>query len=197
MPRPPRTGQRPSSYSTAHVAKRLGISVPTVQRWVDAGQLKAWKTPGGHRRIDAESAERLFDAQALDVPTPFGRAAEALSVMLVEDNPDDREILTLLINEALPGAQLVVYESGIQALVAIGQRAPDIVVTDIVMPHMNGIEMLRQLATQCVVRPRLIVAVSSFTPQQLAQMGEMPPGVRSIGKPIDPQPFIEVLRSVV
>ena len=197
MPRPPRTGQRPSSYSTAHVAKRLGISVPTVQRWVDAGQLKAWKTPGGHRRIDAESAERLFDAQALDVPTPFGRAAEALSVMLVEDNPDDREILTLLINEALPGAQLVVYESGIQALVAIGQRAPDIVVTDIVMPHMNGIEMLRQLATQCVVRPRLIVAVSSFTPQQLAQMGELPPGVRSVRKPIDPQPFIEVLQSVV
>jgi len=168
-----------------------------VQRWVDAGQLKAWKTPGGHRRIDAESAERLFDAQALDVPTPFGRAAEALSVMLVEDNPDDREILTLLINEALPGAQLVVYESGIQALVAIGQRAPDIVVTDIVMPHMNGIEMLRQLATQCVVRPRLIVAVSSFTPQQLAQMGELPPGVRSVRKPIDPQPFIEVLQSVV
>lgn len=197
MPRPPRPGPRPSSYSTAHVAKRLGISVPTVQRWVDAGQLKAWKTPGGHRRIDAESAERLFEAHAQDLPTPFDRGAEALSVMLVEDNPDDREILTLLINEALPGAQLVVFESGIQALVAIGQRSPDIVVTDVVMPHMNGIEMLRQLATQCVVRPRLIVAVSSFTPQQLAQMGELPPGVRSIGKPIDPQPFIDVLQSVV
>jgi excisionase family DNA binding protein len=197
VPHSPRPGQRPSSYSTAHVAKRLGISVPTVQRWVDAGQLKAWKTPGGHRRIDAESAERLFEAHAQDLPTPFDRAADALSVMLVEDNPDDREILTLLINEALPGAQLVVFESGIQALVAIGQRAPDIVITDVVMPHMNGIEMLRQLATQCVVRPRLIVAVSSFTPQQLAQMGELPPGVRSIGKPIDPQPFIKVLQSVV
>jgi len=63
VPRTPRLrppGQRPSSYSTAHVAKQLGISVPTVQRWVDAGQRKAWKTPGGHRRIDADSAERLF-----------------------------------------------------------------------------------------------------------------------------------------
>lgn len=197
MPRSPRSSPRPSSYSTAHVAKRLGISVPTVQRWVDAGQLKAWKTPGGHRRIDAESAERLFEAHAQDLPTPFDRAAEALSVMLVEDNPDDREILTLLVNEALPGARLVVFESGIQALVAIGQRSPDIVITDVVMPHMNGIEMLRQLATQCVVRPRLIVAVSSFTPTQLAQMGEMPPGVHTIRKPIDPQPFIEVLQSVV
>ena len=39
------------SYSTAYVASRLGVSVPTVQRWVDAGHLKAWKTPGGHRRF--------------------------------------------------------------------------------------------------------------------------------------------------
>ncbi|MBC7994159.1 MAG: response regulator [Rhizobacter sp.] len=197
MPRPSRPGLRASSYSTAYVAKQLGISVPTVQRWVDAGQLKAWKTPGGHRRIDAESAERLFEAHAQDLPTPFDRAADALSVMLVEDNAADRDVLTLLVNEALPGAQLVVFESGIQALVAIGQQAPDIVITDIVMPHMNGIEMLRQLATQCVVRPRLIVAVSSFTPQQLAQKGELPPGVHSISKPIDPQPFIAVLQSVV
>ncbi len=197
MPRTPRPGPRPSSYSTAHVAKRLGISVPTVQRWVDTGQLQAWKTPGGHRRIDAESAERLFEAQAQDLPTTLDRAADALSVVLVEDNAADRDVLTLLVNEALPGAQVVVFESGIQALVAIGQQAPDIVITDILMPHMNGIEMLRQLATQCVVRPRLIVAVSSFTPEQLAQKGELPPGVRSIRKPIDPQPFIAVLQSVV
>ena len=51
------------SYSTADIAKRLGISPQTVQRWVDSGRLKAWKTPGGHRRIDARSAELLFAQQ--------------------------------------------------------------------------------------------------------------------------------------
>jgi excisionase family DNA binding protein len=197
VPSIPRPGKRPSSYSTAHVARRLGISIPTVQRWVDAGQLKAWKTPGGHRRIDAESAERLFDAQAHDTPTSPDRAAEPLSVMVVEDNADDREILTLLVNTALPDARLAVFESGIQALVAIGQKAPDIVITDIVMPHMNGVEMLRQLSTQCVVRPRLIVAVSSVTTRQLANMGQLPPEVRYVLKPIDPQPFIEILQSAM
>jgi excisionase family DNA binding protein len=187
---------RPRSYSTADVARRLGISIPTVQRWVDAGQLKAWKTPGGHRRIDADSAERLFEGQALDAPSVAARMAEALSVMLVEDNADDREILELLVATALPEARVAVFESGIQALVAIGHKAPDIVITDIVMPHMNGVEMLRQLASQCVVRPRLIVAVSSLTPHQLSRMGELPPEVVYIAKPIDPQPFIDTLQSV-
>ena len=177
------------------MAKRLGISIPTVQRWVDGGQLKAWKTPGGHRRIDADSAEQMFENQARDAPTTAHQPE--LMVMLVEDNADDRDLLALLIREALPTARIEAFDSGIQALVAIGQNAPDIVVTDIVMPHMNGVEMLRQLSTQCVVRPRLIIAVSSLTPRQMARMGELPPEVVYVAKPVDPQPFLDTLQSVM
>jgi excisionase family DNA binding protein len=180
------------SYSTAEVARRLGVSIPTVQRWVDAGQLKAWKTLGGHRRIEADSAERLFALHAGGAAAPV-----TASVMIVDDNPDDRDVLALLVDSALPGARITVFESGIQALVAIGQTAPDVVVTDIVMPDMNGFEMLRQLATQCVVRPRLIVAVSSLSPKQIARLGELPADVRFIAKPIDPQPFIEALQTAL
>lgn len=50
----------PRTYSTVEIARRLGVSIQTVQRWVDAGHLKAWKTMGGHRRISAESAEALL-----------------------------------------------------------------------------------------------------------------------------------------
>jgi excisionase family DNA binding protein len=188
--RPPRT------YSTAFVARRLGISIPTVQRWVDAGRLKAWKTPGGHRRIDAASADRLFADQGPAESGEVRTEGAPLSVMIVEDNAEDREILRLLVTTALPGAQITVFESGIQALVAIGQEAPDVVVTDIVMPHMNGVEMLRQLSTQCVVRPRLIVAVSSLSERRLAELGELPPQVRYVPKPVDPEPFMAMLRAV-
>lgn len=189
----------PRTYSTAFVARRLGISIPTVQRWVDAGRLKAWKTPGGHRRIDASSADRLFDAHTAtgegDVEVLLNGTG-VLSVVIVEDNAEDCEILRLLATTALPDAQVRVFESGIQALVAMGQEAPDLVITDIVMPHMNGVEMLRQLSTQCVVRPRLIVAVSSVSEQRLAELGELPAQVHYVPKPVDPDPFIALLRSV-
>jgi excisionase family DNA binding protein len=192
-----------ASYSTAYVAKRLGVSIPTVQRWVDAGQLKAWKTLGGHRRIEAESAERLFATQASGAAAS-GEFAEAApesaapaSVMIVDDNPDDRDLLALLVSSALPSARVTNFESGIQALVAIGQTAPDIVITDVVMPDMNGLAMLRQLSTQCVVRPRLIVAVSSMTRKQLARLGELPTEVKLVTKPIDPHSFIEMVRAGV
>src|SRR6476469_5872230 len=107
----PKTPSRPASYSTAFVAERLGVSVPTVQRWVDAGHIKAWKTLGGHRRIDAGSAERLFASQrpleAREVPEP-----RPSSILIVEDNPDDRDLLTALCEAALPGARIRVAENG-------------------------------------------------------------------------------------
>ena len=49
-------------YSTREVARLLGVSLKTVQLWVDNGILDAWKTVGGHRRITFESVERLRNA---------------------------------------------------------------------------------------------------------------------------------------
>jgi excisionase family DNA binding protein len=194
----------PNSYSTAEVARRLGVSVPTVQRWVDLGHLKAWKTVGGHRRIEAQSAERMFSSLAgpggTDVPpvpdAPGAALAEGVCVVVVDDNPDDRDVLSALLETAIPGARVAVTENGFQGLVAIGQTAPDIVVTDVAMPHMDGVEMLRHLST-ALVRPRLIVAVSSRTPQEFAALGEIPPDVHFVPKPIDPQRFIGTLHGAM
>jgi CheY-like chemotaxis protein len=118
-----------------------------------------------------------------------------VTVPSVEDNPDDRDLLAALLESALPGARISVADNGFQALVAIGRTAPDVVVTDIVMPHMNGFEMLRQLCTQCVVQPSVTVAVSSRTPAQFAAMGTLPPDVGFIPKPIEPALFIVTVRT--
>lgn len=188
----------PVSYSTAYVAQRLGVSVPTVQRWVDAGHLKAWKTLGGHRRIDARSAERLFQSRHLPEDAGAGRAAIASpGIVIVEDNPDDREVLAALCEEALPGARVTLADNGFMGLVAIGQETPDIVVTDIVMPKMDGLEMLRQLARHPDVRPRLLVAASSRPRELLSPEAGLPPGVVFVSKPIDPEPFMRLLRDAL
>ncbi len=133
----------------------------------------------------------MFRSQgAMPQPSP-------MSVMVVDDNPDDRDLLSALVETAIPSARLSLAENGFQALVSIGQAVPDVLITDIVMPHMNGFEMLRQLSTQCVVRPRLIFAVSSQTPQQFSQLGELPADVRFCPNPIDPTAFIRSMQAAV
>lgn len=189
---------KPDSYSTAYVATRLGVSVPTVQRWVDAGHLKAWKTPGGHRRIDARSAEALFrNRPSLDGDAAHADGPPPLKIVIVDDNPDDRELLALWVDTALPGAQVTLADNGFQGLVAIGQIAPEVVITDIMMPRMDGVEMLNQLAQHCAVRPRVLIATSSLNPSQLAQHGTLPEGVHFLAKPMVPGDFFQLLRSAL
>jgi CheY-like chemotaxis protein len=94
----------------------------------------------------------------------------------------------------LPGAAITVAENGFQGLVAIGRHAPRLVVTDIAMPHMDGLAMLREIAAGSQVKPEAIVAVSSRTPAQLARDGGLPADVHYIGKPIDPGTFTAVSR---
>jgi excisionase family DNA binding protein len=55
--------QFPPSISTLEAAKRLGVTVPTIQRWLDQGELRGWKTPGGHRRIALSSVQAYIDSR--------------------------------------------------------------------------------------------------------------------------------------
>ena len=201
----------PPSYSTIEVARRLGVSLQTVQRWVDAGRLTAWKTLGGHRRIEAASAERLFAEhesrlgpaahEAISgtaaattpqaAPDAQAAAAATASALIVEDNELDRELLVQLLGRVRRGLRIETVADGFEALIAIGRSDPDILITDVHLPHMDGIEMLRRLSTE--TRPRQIVAVSAFTADELPALRELPPGVRFLRKPIDAGRLAEVL----
>lgn len=56
----PDVGGAASVYSTREASEILGVSLRTVQLWVDSGVLEAWKTVGGHRRISRASVEALL-----------------------------------------------------------------------------------------------------------------------------------------
>ena len=187
----------PPSYSTAHLARRLGVSVPTVQRWVDLGHLKAWKTVGGHRRIDAESAENFIRVQMQQRGGAATEAVAPFTVLVVDDNPDDSDLLCALVETAVPGARIVVAANGFDALIEVGKAMPDLIVTDITMPHMDGVEMIRHLSTQGDARPPAIVAVSAHSPAHVAKMGGLPAGVTLLAKPVEPAKFLETVNQAL
>lgn len=187
------------SYSTAEVARRLGVSIPTVQRWVDQGHLRAWKTVGGHRRVDAASVEVFVRSRGLQAPGPSSadRPPARVSVLVVDDNVDDRDLLTVLVEAAIPGAVVSLADNGFEGLISIGTTVPDVLVTDIVMPNMNGVEMLRHVDARGTGRPKVMIAVSSRRPPGFAGLGELPEGVSFVAKPLEPEVFITTLRTAL
>ena len=60
---------------------------------------------------------------------------------------------------ALDTAAITKARDGFEGLRAMGRTTPDILVTDIVMPHVDGLEMLHHVATQ-PDRPALVIATA-------------------------------------
>lgn len=81
------TNQLPETISTRQAAKLLDASVRSIQLWADSGLLKAYKSPGGHRRITRTSVDELIasrqaatrgPASEIDQPDRLLLAVEAL-----------------------------------------------------------------------------------------------------------------------
>lgn len=171
-----------SSYSTAYVAKRLGVSVPTIQRWVDSGRLIAWKTMGGHRRIDAESANEIFSEQ---VDLVSGSNQGGPVVVLVEDSPNDRDLIVAMLEHIIPSAQIAISHNGYDGLLQIGKLQPDLVITDIIMPTMDGFELISHVLNCKSIKRPVIIAVSSLNSAQVKLRGKLPKNVKLLQKPLE------------
>lgn len=188
------------SYSTVEVARRLGVSLQSVQRWVDAGRLVAWKTPGGHRRIDAESAEALFASQPITNevrPPPETTAPRRPRVLIADDDPIDREVVQQLVWLALPEAEIELAEDGFQALVKFGALHPDVLISDLRMPNLDGVEMLRSLVRMPRASQTAFMAMSAHGPEDLAHLGALPPNVTLFRKPVDVLKMAQALRKAI
>lgn len=184
--------EKKSSYSPRQLAEVLGVSVQSVQRWVDAGRLKAWKTPSGHRKIDAASAQALIESMR-SASDDGARAVESPRVLIVDDDPAALELVQMLVEEAFPAAVISKASNGFEGLQALGRQTPDVLVTDIVMPHIDGLAMLRHVAMQ-PDRPGLVIASSFLQQDEVQQRGGLD-GVAFLPKPLDSAAFLMLLRT--
>lgn len=180
----------PRTYTPQQVARHLCVSPQTVQRWVDAGRLRAWKTLGGHRRIDADDVDALV-AQRRDV-----LAGTEVRVLVVDDHPLYVELLTELVLQVLPDATVDTASDGFDALIAVGRHAPHIVLADLAMPHMSGVEMLRRLRQETSPVPTAI-AISALTEDEARGQHGLPADVPLLTKPVDPRELHALLRAAV
>jgi CheY-like chemotaxis protein len=117
-----------------------------------------------------------------------------VQVVIVDDDAMDRELISTLVQAALPRAQLRVAGNGFQGLVMIARFAPEIVVTDVHMPHMDGFEMIRNVLADAQTRPRLMIAVSAKSAKELADFGQLPSEVLLLRKPLEREAFVAALR---
>jgi len=175
--------------TTHDVAKKLGVTIRSVQLWVEQGLLEGWKTPGGHRRITVESFDRFVSSQEIDIK-PLKTINANLRVFAVEDNEAMLKLYNYTIQSWQLPIQLDCFSNGFEALINITQDMPDVLIIDLNMPGMDGFAMLEALNKSDILNQLAVIVISGLSNAEILSRGGLPPRVRIYSK--DEIPFAEM-----
>jgi excisionase family DNA binding protein len=194
------TGAISDDVTTREAAEMLGVSLRTAQLWVERGRLRAWKTAGGHRRIERASVEALransmtaATAGAVEVAVGHaGRHAAAglkpadqpLRVVAVEDDKTLQSLYRIAIGAMPFPTEVHVAANGFDGLLLIGKMHPDVVILDLNLPGMDGFRLIRELDQHEDFDTLEIVVVSALSQSEIRDRGDIPDTIEIFTKPL-------------
>ncbi len=131
-------------FTTFEISQILQVNPTTVQNWAKNGMLQAYTTPGGHRRV--RKADLIKFIEEYNFPFPDELKEERQSVLIVDDEAMVLETITKGIKYFAKGDwDILTASNGMDALLILGDRKPDLIILDIWLPDMDGFEVCRRI----------------------------------------------------
>ncbi len=145
----------------SEASKMCGVSLKTIINWIDAGHIKAYKTVGGHRRIQKDELYRFMEEHQM--PLPKEEKVDARKRILVVD--DDKiivETIVLSLEEDEHGYEVISAGDGFEAGLQVSHFKPDLLILDIMMPDINGYEVCKRIKGNPESRHIKIIVLSAY-----------------------------------
>lgn len=158
-------------------------------------QLEVVEAPAGGLVEMERSVERWTDRQDPDSGLAASAAsADAPEILIAEDNPDMRALLAMLVGKEF---RVRATRNGREALDALRACAPDLVLSDVMMPEMSGIELCRAIKGDEQTRTIPVVLVTSKAEREMKIEGLELGADDYVTKPFHPRELLARVRSLV
>ena len=145
----------------SEASKLCGVSLKTIINWIEKGHIKAYKTVGGHRRIQKEDLYTFMTTH--NIPIPDQEASDARKKILIVD--DDRiivETLVLAFEEDEHGYEVLSASDGFEAGLQVSHFKPDLMILDIMMPDINGYEVCKRIKCSPESKNTKVIVLSAY-----------------------------------
>jgi excisionase family DNA binding protein len=187
-----RTSTESDWLTLGQAAKYLGVAQSTIRKWSDGGRLLAFYTPGGHRRYRRSDLD-AFLAQSGSGGAP--RVREGRRLLIVDD--DDRLREFVRVNLEMEGYSVREAADAEQGLAALEEEPPDLILLDVMMPKVDGWEMLRRVQERHGVGSIPVIMFSGKVDEEAMRDAASRGAQGFIGKPFNPQQLIESTKQLV
>jgi excisionase family DNA binding protein len=145
--------------TTGQAARYCPVSIPALKRWIRDGRLTAFKTPGGHCRIELEELQRFLRQYGMLLhPTP----APDIRILIVDDEPAIVDLFVDLFAGDPRGFHLETATDGYDALIKIGMFRPSLLILDVFMSHLDGIAVCRRLKVNPETQAIKILGITGY-----------------------------------
>jgi excisionase family DNA binding protein len=183
-------GDEPAEWLTlGQAAKYLGVAQSTIRKWSDLGRVPAFYTPGGHRRFRRRDLDAFLTHSGLAAREPAGP-----TILIVDD--DERLCEYVRANLELEGYVVREARSAEEGLTALEQQPADLVLLDVMLPRVDGGEMLRRVQS-CHGVGAMPVLMFSGKVDTGAVAADARGVTRSVGEPFDPRKLIETAKQLL
>jgi excisionase family DNA binding protein len=148
-------------YSTFEIAHMLQVDPGSVSNWIDHNLLNAYRTPGGHRRVNSEDLLRFLGQHSIPVPPELER--QPRRVLVVDGKPAQGKSIANAIRKSHPDFQVVEVHDGFHAGASIASLKPNVVIINNGVPGADAVAICKEIRAQAATHDAAIVAMTGAT----------------------------------
>lgn len=147
-------------YTTGEVASLCHVTINAVKKWIASGKLVAFRTPGGHYRVNKEDFMSFLEKFKLEIKEEA--FPERKKILVIDDEHNVLEFIKGALESMEEGYLIETAIDGYEALIKVGDFKPELLVLDIRMPKLDGFEVCRRIKGDEHTKEIKILAVTAY-----------------------------------